>query len=425
MKRYTVFLAFILALITVSCKKAPDAPSGSSELGISAANTDTVKATWVVAASSITKEGLGNLANHGFCWDTKPVPDISSPHNSMGRVTVPGPFTAKIQSLKPLTKYYLRSYIIDDKYDFLYSDVIEFTTPELALPSVTTDPVSIISSTSVQCGGVITSDGNGKISARGVCWVISGTPSLGHHDGLTADQGEHFVSYVSELLPDTTYQIVAYATNEQGSSYGAIRSFSTRLPCGEATVDYGGTTYHSVQIGDQCWMKENLNIGTRVNGTQNQDPLNPTIEKYCFNDDEANCTLYGGLYQWDEMMQSSLAPGTRGICPAGWHLPSDGDWSLLTGFLGGESMAGTKMKSASGWYNNGDGTNSSGFTGLPGGNRGNDGVFNNLTQLGYFWSSSEAGASEAWNRKLNFDSDGVTRYNSFKTNGFSVRCVRE
>jgi uncharacterized protein (TIGR02145 family) len=97
----------------------------------------------------------------------------------------------------------------------------------------------------------------------------------------------------------------------------------------------------------------------------------------------------------------------------------------MTSFLGGENVAGTKMKSASGWYNNGDGTNSSGFTGLPGGNRGNDGVFNNLTQLGYFWSSTEAGSSETWNRKLNFDSEIVTKYNSFKTNGFSVRCVRE
>jgi uncharacterized protein (TIGR02145 family) len=82
------------------------------------------------------------------------------------------------------------------------------------------------------------------------------------------------------------------------------------------------------------------------------------------------------------------------------------------------------MKSATGWYNNGNGTNTSGFTGLPGGFRGNDSNFNNLTQLGFFWSSTQADASSAWNRKLNYDTAVVTKYNSFKTDGFSVRCIR-
>jgi uncharacterized protein (TIGR02145 family) len=123
-------------------------------------------------------------------------------------------------------------------------------------------------------------------------------------------------------------------------------------------------------------------------------------------------------------MRSSVTPGAQGICPSSWHIPSDAEWSLLTAFLGGDSVAGTKMKSATGWYNNGNGTNISGFTGLPGGNRGNDGSYNNLTQLAYFWTSSQADASSAWNRKLNYDTAIVTKYNSFETNGLSVRCIR-
>ena len=424
MKRLFIFLIIIPALIFFSCKKGPEAPTGSSRVSVSDASVDTLKATRAVISASIVSAGMKNLTDHGFCWSASPLPDISSEHVSLGSASVPGIFTYTITGLLPQSQYYLRSFVKDNNNYIQYSQQLDFTTPDLTLPLVTTAQVSLISSTSAQCGGEITNDGNGTISSRGVCWIMTGTPSLSHCDVFTTEKGTDFKSYISGLMPETTYQVTAYATNEKGTSYGAVRSFSTRLPCGQATVEYGSTTYHTVLIGTQCWFKENLNIGTRINGSQNQDPLNQSIEKYCFNDDTANCSLYGGLYQWDEMMKNTVTPGAQGICPAGWHIPSDEEWSVLTVFLGGDSVAGTKLKSATGWYNNGNGTNTSGFTGLPGGNRGNDGSFNNLTQLIYFWTSSEAGASEAWNRKLNYDSENVTKYNSFTTNGFSVRCLR-
>ena len=424
MKGSVILFLIMPVLLFNSCKKGPEAPAGSSMISVSGVRVDTLKASWSVVSSDILHAGIKNLADHGFCWDTTPMPDIASLHIRLGSAVVPGTFSYRLTGLATLTKYYIRSFVMDAKQFIQYGSQTEFTTPLLGLPAVTTKPVSLISSTSAQCGGEVTDDGNGTILARGVCWVITGTPSLGHSDSITTDAGNNFVSYVPGLLPDTSYKIAAYVTNEKGTSYGAVLSFSTRLPCGQATVEYGSQTYHTILIGDQCWLKENLNIGTRISGIQNQDPLNATLEKYCYNDDEANCTLYGGLYQWDEMMKSSVTPGTQGICPSGWHLPSDAEWTTMTTFLGGDTVAGTKMKSNTGWYNNGNGTNTSGFTGIPAGNRGNDGSFNNLTQLGYFWTSSQAGASEAWNRKLNFESDIVTKYNSFITNGFSVRCVR-
>jgi uncharacterized protein (TIGR02145 family) len=313
---------------------------------------------------------------------------------------------------------------MDDKKFVLYSSQIEFTTGTLTLASVTTDPVTNITSVSAQCGGQIISDGNGILGARGVCWSASVTPSLSHCDGFTTDTGINFMSKLSGLMNDTIYKVAAYVTNEKGTAYGSVRTFSTKLPCGQAIVFYGNATYHSVLIGSQCWLKENLNIGTRIAGSQNQDPTQSTIEKYCFNDDSTNCSLYGGLYQWDEAMRSSVTPRAQGICPYAWHIPSDEEWSALTTYLGGDSVAGTMMKAATGWYNNGNGTNTSGFTGLPGGYRGNDSNFNNLTQLAFFWSSTQADASSAWNRKLNYDTAVVTKYNSFMTDGFSVRCVR-
>jgi len=419
-----VLLLILVAAGFSSCKKGPEVEAGSSRIAVGGINMDKVKATSSLAISSIVSAGLKNLTDHGFCWSTTPMPDISSQHISLGSATSPGPFKYAFTGLIPLTAYYIRAYVIDDKQYIMYSQQKIFTTLELTLPTVSTDSVSMQTSTTALCGGVINKDGNGNIAASGVCWVIGGAPSLNHCNGYTTDTGAVFTSHISGLLPDTSYQLTAYATNEMGTAYGAVRTFSTRLPCGQATVVYGSITYHSVLIGTQCWMKENLNIGERINGSQNQDPLNLVVQKYCFNDDETNCTLYGGLYQWDEVMRSSATPGGQGICPKGWHLPADDEWTVLTAFLGGDSVAGTKLKSATGWYNNGNGTNTSGFTALPGGNRGNDGSFNNLTQLGYFWTSSQAGSSEAWNRKLSADTSLTTKYNSFKTNGFSVRCVR-
>jgi uncharacterized protein (TIGR02145 family) len=136
--------------------------------------------------------------------------------------------------------------------------------------------------------------------------------------------------------------------------------------------------------------------------------------------------LYGKLYNWYAVTDS------RGLCPTGWHVPSDGEWTTLTTFLGGESVAGGAMKSTAtqptpgGWYAPNTGaTNSSGFTGLPGGYRDSGGGFYNLGYNGYWWSSSVAGSGSAWYRILSFNVANADRYFNFHRVGFSVRCVRD
>jgi len=194
--------------------------------------------------------------------------------------------------------------------------------------------------------------------------------------------------------------------------------------CGNTIFDArDGKTYATVLIGNQCWFAENLSIGTRIDGANNQTD-NSTIEKYCYSDDDANCTTYGGLYQWDEMMQYVTTDGAQGICPDGWHLSTDTEWTTLIDYLGGPSVAGEKMKSISGWYNNGNGTNISGFTGLPGGRRYSTGSFSNLGNSGFWWSSTEGSGSSAWRRSLFYDSGQVGRYGNGKAGGFSVRCLK-
>ena len=195
--------------------------------------------------------------------------------------------------------------------------------------------------------------------------------------------------------------------------------------CG--TITYEGQTYETIIIGIRCWMAENLNVGTRIDGV-NAQANNSTIEKYCYNDIETNCDTYGGLYQWDEMMQYVSTQGTQGICPSGWHIPSDADWTVLTTYLGGVVVAGGMMKDTGTVYwaaPNTGATNSSGFTGLPGGFRYSNGSFYDLGFYGYWWSSTEYSGTLAWYRNLGYDYGQVGRYNYGKSSGFSVRCLKD
>ncbi len=209
----------------------------------------------------------------------------------------------------------------------------------------------------------------------------------------------------------------------------------TLFTCGDQYTDTRNSqTYNTISIGSQCWFVENLNIGTRINVSYPQSD-NSIIEKYCYDNDPTYCETYGGLYQWNEMMQYSTTQGIQGICPNSWHLPTDDEWKTMEMALGmSQSEAGNtgwrgtdegeKIKSTTGWNSSGNGTNSSGFTALPGGMRGYGGGLNYLGNHGYWWSSSEYSGLDAWHRQLGYDSDQVSRNQYNKDNSHSVRCLR-
>lgn len=202
------------------------------------------------------------------------------------------------------------------------------------------------------------------------------------------------------------------------------------IPCpGIPAINYGGQNYTTVQIGTQCWFKENLNIGTMMNSVQNQSN-NGIIEKYCYDNLESNCNILGGLYQWNEMMQYDTTAGVQGICPQNWHLPIDPEWTTLTTFLGGLSIAGGKMKETGTihWLSPNTGANnSSGFTALPGGYFSDwYNTFNYISSYAYFWSSTEVSSMSAWNLYLRNNSNSVIKNNTYtKALGFSVRCLKD
>ena len=186
-------------------------------------------------------------------------------------------------------------------------------------------------------------------------------------------------------------------------------------------------SYDEVTIGTQVWTSKNLDVSTFRNG----DPIPEakTADEWreagrnkqpawsYYNNDPANGARYGKLYNWFAVNDS------RGLAPEGWHIPTDAEWKRLKKYLGDD--AGIKMKSTSGWRDGGNGTNSSGFSGLPGGGRDNNGAFFKIGLNGSWWSSSEDHTFSAWFRGLYLDEGTVYRGSDFKHVGSSVRCLRD
>ena len=184
-----------------------------------------------------------------------------------------------------------------------------------------------------------------------------------------------------------------------------------------------------VKIGNQTWMSKNLDVNTFRNGEAIPEAKNAKQwikasknkkAAFCYYEYRSkNGAIYGKLYNWFAVNDP------RGLAPIGYHIPSDTEWTVLTDFLGGETVAGEKLKSTSGWSNGGNGDNSSGFNGLPGGYCNNFGNFNLISKNGKFWSSSVYNTYNAWYRSLYIYYTKVNRYNDDKNNGFSVRCLRD
>ncbi len=211
--------------------------------------------------------------------------------------------------------------------------------------------------------------------------------------------------------------------------------------CGDSIQDTDGNTYGTVEIGDQCWMAENLNVGEMDSPSDDS-----TIQKYCYDGDESNCETDGGLYDWDEMMQYTTTEGAQGICPDGWHVPTDDEQHALEDYLtaDGNSCDSTRDVSwdcdpaGSKLAGNVDGLSwdsgstiashsdfdSSGFNAPPSGYRNANGGYYHRSSSAYFWSSSESGSS-AWSRILHDGNSTVHRTDLDKARGSSVRCLKD
>lgn len=299
------------------------------------------------------------------------------------------------------------------------------------VPMVTTTAVTGIDVTTAVSGGNVTSDGGAAITARGVCWNNSQNPTVSDSKTANGTGTGNFISNLTNLVPGRTYYVRAYATNSIGTGYGNEVSFTIPIPADgtTSTLTYNGYTYKTVYINGKEWLAENLQTTKYKDGTPIANVTDDTewdglsTGAYCWynNDETANKNTYGALYNWHAVNTGKLAP-------AGWHVPTDAEWTALTDYLGGTTVAGGKLKEigTAHWGDpNTDATNEVGFTALPGGSRHYGGSFDGIGDSGYWWSATESGAYSAWYRYMNYDISDVLRNNYYRELGFSVRCVRD
>ena len=380
--------------------------------------------TTATSGGNITDDGSATVTARGVCWSTSQDPTISDSKTEDGAGA--GNFTSSISGLEPNTIYYVRAYATNSKGTG-YGNALLFTTLDQHIPILSTTEITGITQTTAKSGGNITDDGGATVTARGVCWSTSRNPTISDSKTEDGTGAGNFTSSISGLESNTMYYVRAYATNSKGTGYGDALSFTT---LGEVT-DADGNVYSTVVIGNQEWMAENLkttkyNNGTPIpNVTSNSEWINLTTGAYVWYDN--NEALYkSALYNW-------YAVNTGNLCPTGWHVPTDAEWTTLINYAGGESVAGSKLKSTRTvpdayprWSSPNAATDEYGFSALPGGYRSYHGTFSVwVTVYGTWWSSTEKDATSAWDRSMNHDLVYVNRYDNDKRYGFSVRCLRD
>jgi uncharacterized protein (TIGR02145 family) len=377
--------------------------------------------TGASSGGTITSTGGASHSEKGLVYATTTNPTILD--NKLIDTNAGLTWNSALTGLMGNTKYYIRAYatnIMGTAYGRLDSFV---TLP--IIPTITTNTVASITKTTAVSGGNISSDGGSAITARGIVWNKTGSPSpFVGTDSIRTDASMTIGLYtlnLGNLNSGITYYVRAYATNAIGTAYGNELSFTT-----QPVLDTIGNQYTTITINGKEWFKENLKTTKYANGDSIENVpvagdwgLRTSGAWANYANDGANDAIYGKLYNWYAISD------IKGLCPKGWHVATDTDWTSLTANYGMDAAAGNELKATTLWATPNSNTNSSGFGALPGGGRGglNFGEINNK---GFWWTSTTdpADTDKAYVRGMQFNTDTVLRYTEDNKYGFSVRCVK-
>lgn len=336
--------------------------------------------------------------------------------------------------LVPNKKYYWKIVAKDVDGFIIPTNIWNFTTGQnILIPTVVTPTVSIFTSNSATVGGNVTSDGGATVTERGVYWGTSQNPETTGTKLQIGNGSGSFSTTLPGLSPNTPYYVKAYAINSKGTAYGSQVSFTTLSSVESGIIfnpnlkygsinDVEGNTYKTIIIGTQTWMAENLKT-TRYNDGQKIPRLKDgKAEMYCWynNDSVTNKPTYGALYNWYTI-------NTGKLCPSGWHVPSDAEWNLMESYLA--TNIGDKLKETgnSHWTESSvNASNTSGFTGLPGGELNGSGIFQTQGTAGIWHTSTEVETNlgDNYRRTLLYNTSTIDHYQTYKSCGYSVRCVK-
>ena len=395
-------------------------------------NISAITAYTASCGGNISSDGGGVTVNaRGVCWSTTSNPTIND-NKTLNGANI-GVFNSSITGLTLATTYYLRAYATNSVGTF-YGNEVNFTTQNGNITLVTSN-LNLIMLNSVSCSGSITSDGGGvSITDKGFCYSLTSNPTINDSKTRYGNGIESFTSSITNLLENSRYYVRAFATNIVGTFYGNELEFTTLPPNGGIVTDVDGNIYHTVTIGTQVWLAENLKTTKYRDGTTipnvsiNSLWSNLTTGAYCdYNNTQSNSNIYGKLYNWHAVADN------HNIAPIGWHVPTDSEWTTLINYLGGESIAGGKLKEieTTHWAApNLGATNETSFTGLPGGYRSDiNSSFNLLNSYGGWWSNTQSNTNSstnyAWYRSMNYNESNVGRGSGEKKRGYSIRCIRD
>jgi uncharacterized protein (TIGR02145 family) len=328
---------------------------------------------------------------------------------------------------------------------------------------MTVDHMEYVAEGSYKITGSLVSLGDKEINGYGLCWSESPDPDLGcsyEELDLTPSAGEFSIT-VSGLSPSTTYYFKAFVRMNSLADYSEEKEFTTRPAAENMVMDVNGNIYPSVKIGDQIWMAENLKATMYADKT----PI-PLVEDsaqwfdftreslgYCWYENvQTHGYVYGALYSWAAATKafdgiSTIEEGVQGVCPDGWHLPSDDEWKALEMYLGmsqeeadipkwrGRDQGGKMKQEGLQYWNapNSGASNEIGFNASPGGYRHGSAVFKDVYKTARFWTSTQNGYGYAWYRsygyawyrRVEYDRSDVYRDFSGVYRGHSVRCVKD
>ena len=429
MKNYLPIMVIIAVIILTGCKKETIPVVTTTEVSVITANSAT-------SGGNITDVGSSGVVTRGVCWSTGVTPTIADKKTTDG--AGPGSFSSSITGLNEATVYYVRAYATNT-VGTGYGITLSFTTLGQS-PTATVSPATNIDLTSATLNGSV----NANFFSTVVTFEYGITTS--YDSTVTASQSPvegnadtHVSADISGLTTGTIYHYRIKAVNSLGTTYSDDITFTAN------PTDIDGNVYQTVSIGIQVWMTENLKttkyrngdlIGTTTPASLDISGESMSRYQWAYNGNESNVATYGRLYTWYAVTDS------RNVCPKGWHVPSDADWTTLLDYLtdngygygGSGNQVAKSMAATLGWMTDGTAgnagndltsNNSSGFTALPSGDRFSDGSFFGIGSECYWWSATEYDSNDAWGYYMYNFYNGVFRNHGTKQFGISVRCLHD
>lgn len=407
------FLIFFVCLLSLSnCKQ--DIILKLTKLLTGSIND--ITDTSAIASATFSEIG-DNLGNYGHCWSTNQNPTISDNKTTLHGNIASSDFSSNINGLTPNTKYYVRAWAKDGN-QIIYGNQLEFSTSETPFISI----VSPINGNHWIGGELHPILWNDNIEENvEIILLKNGTINKTIASNINSN-GQYIWTLPVDIIYGVDYQVQISSVNDD--VHAISENFKASEQSGSSnSFTYWGITYNTIKIGTQWWMAQNLKTSKYNDGTNipynTASWVNVTSPAYRDYTTAEYNNSYGALYNW-------YAANTGILCPTGWHIPTEQDWSILAGYCGGSDLAGIKLKEAgtSHWTTPNTGAlNESGFTGLPGGYYLTS--FTAIGNYGCWWSTASTDDSNARVYSLNYNNTWLNNNSNTKKSGASIRCIRD